>query len=245
VELPSGSLSVVNALVVTNTFGEKLLVRHTSAVDGAASSWRMFGLSSAQSNSDPAASKFADAFFLPPSLGLTLVTEPMEDVLFLRDEMASMAWAVERTVESSSGGRLDRHERAAQRQPAAVSPASGAGAQPTGPRRPVYRLGSSVPDFWIPLLPVQVGQTVQLRRGALPGSQPGSAIQPLGRILDPGQALTLRDEEVPREGARVTRSYQYARWSDGSTHLWVGRSKEPGRGEGSSGLRFDFLELSS
>jgi hypothetical protein len=25
----------------------------------------------------------------------------------------------------------------------------------------------------------------------------------------------------------------------GSTHLWVGRRKQPGRGEGSSGLRFD------
>jgi hypothetical protein len=40
----------------------------------------------------------------------------------------------------------------------------------------------------------------------------------------------------------VTRSYRYARWTDGSTHLWVSRRKQPGRGEGSSGLRFDWLE---
>jgi hypothetical protein len=44
---------------------------------------------------------------------------------------------------------------------------------------------------------------------------------------------------VPREGARVTRTYRYARWSDGSTQVWVGRRKTPGLGEGSSGLRFD------
>ncbi|CAN5664365.1 hypothetical protein BH18ACI4_BH18ACI4_06700 [soil metagenome] len=30
---------------------------------------------------------------------------------------------------------------------------------------------------------------------------------------------------------------------DGSTHLWLGRRKAVGRGEGSSGLRFDSVEL--
>ena len=52
-------------------------------------------------------------------------------------------------------------------------------------------------------------------------------VHALGRILnsDPGQALALYEEEVPREGIRVTRSYQYTRWFDGSTHLWIGRRK--------------------
>lgn len=61
-------------------------------------------------------------------------------------------------------------------------------------------------------------------------------------MLEPQRELLLYEEEVPREGARVTRTYQYARWIDGSTHLWVGRRKEPGRGEGSSGLQFDVAE---
>jgi hypothetical protein len=51
--------------------------------------------------------------------------------------------------------------------------------------------------------------------------------------------LFLRDEEVPRAGAHVTGGYQYARWIDGSSHLWRGRRKQAGRGEGSSGLKFD------
>jgi hypothetical protein len=33
-----------------------------------------------------------------------------------------------------------------------------------------------------------------------------------------------------------------ARWIDGSSHLWVGRRKGVGRGEGSSNLRFDALD---
>jgi len=67
-----------------------------------------------------------------------------------------------------------------------------------------------------------------------------------GRILNPEPAgsdgLALFEEEIPREGVRVTRTYQLARWQDGSTHLWLGRKKTVGRGEGSSGLRFDVLD---
>ena len=37
----------------------------------------------------------------------------------------------------------------------------------------------------------------------------------------------------------MTRHYQLARWLDGSTLLWASRRKQVGRGEGSSGLRFD------
>jgi hypothetical protein len=55
----------------------------------------------------------------------------------------------------------------------------------------------------------------------------------------------LYEEEVPREGVRVTRRYQYTRWCDGSTHVWIGRRKQIGRGEGSSGLRFDIVENGS
>jgi hypothetical protein len=245
VETPVGSLSAIRALVVTNTFGEKLLLRHTTAVDGATPAWRMFGLSSSQGSDVATAAKFTDVFFLPPVLGPSLEADPVEDVLLLRDEMASMAWAVERTVESPGGRRLDRYENTVQKSQPAATGGTATGSQPGALKRFVYRMGTSVPDYWIPFLPVQTGPAVQLRRGSLPGIQPGSMIQPLGRLLVPGQDLLLHDEEVPREGARVTRSYQYARWSDGSTHVWVGRRKEPGRGEGSSSLQFDIIDSHS
>ncbi len=245
-EVPVGSLSLVNSLVVTNSFGEKLLVRHTTAVDGPTPAWRMFGLSSAQTSGAPGAdSKFMDAFLLAPALSLSLDGAPVEEVLMLRDEMASLAWAIEKTVESLSGQRLDRHEEYAQRQQDQTSVPVAGGAQVTPLRQLVYRLGTSVPGFWIPFLPVQIQQSVQLRWGSLPGSQPGAALQPQGRILDPGEDLVLHDEEIPREGVRITRSYHHVRWCDGSTHLWVGRLKQPGRGEGSSGLRFDIVDSSS
>ena len=45
--------------------------------------------------------------------------------------------------------------------------------------------------------------------------------------------------EVPREGVRISGVVCRVRGSDGATYLWVARRKEIGRGEGSSGLRFD------
>jgi hypothetical protein len=232
VEIDVGSLCRVRSLLVTNTFGERLLVPHTTEVDGANSPWRAFALS-------------ADTrrlFFLPPVLGTELQSPPIEDVLFLRDEMANVAWAVERVVQSPAGRPLDRYEAyqdAKGRRDEDV--ASGGGAAADG--SVAYRLGTTVPDYWIPLLPVQDGTSIRLKRGALPklGDGVEGLLEARGRVLEPGRELLLHDEEVPREGARVSRAYQYARWTDGSTHLWIGRRKQPGRGEGSSGLQFDVV----
>ena len=50
------------------------------------------------------------------------------------------------------------------------------------------------------------------------------------------------EEEVPRNGVIVRRAYQRARWLNGKTYLWIGRTKEAGRGEGWSNLKFDQIE---
>ena len=52
----------------------------------------------------------------------------------------------------------------------------------------------------------------------------------------------LFEEEVPRAGIRVTRTYQRTRWRNGRTMVWLGVKKETGRGEGSSGLAFDQID---
>lgn len=109
------------------------------------------------------------------------------------------------------------------------------------------RLSTRVPDYWIPLLPVKVDKNrpdIRLRRGRLLADRSGEPVapEPQGRLPEPGRQLDLFEEEVPCSGVRVTRAYQYTRWTDGSTHLWLGRRKIPGRGEGWSGLRFDIAE---
>ncbi|MDF2773088.1 MAG: uncharacterized protein K0S86_2583, partial [Geminicoccaceae bacterium] len=61
-------------------------------------------------------------------------------------------------------------------------------------------------------------------------------------VGDPSGRLLIREEEVPREGLIVRRSYQAARWYDGRLFVWAGNRASVGRGEASSGLAFDALE---
>jgi len=238
IDLDVGSICRTNSLQVTDSFGDVTRIAPSSESDGAGGPWRMYSLSRDRRSS--VITKTPDFLFLPPVLGTSLHGVTLEEVLFLRDEMANMAWAVERTAEGPSGWPMNRFEvYQAER---ARKPVQGISDGP-----PNYRLATDVPDYWIPLLAARVSDSdrdIVLER---PSNYAGARV--LGHILAPDQttppmSLFINEEEVPRAGARVTRAYQYARWIDGSTHLWVGRRKQPGRGEGSSGVRFDVLESS-
>jgi hypothetical protein len=239
IELDVGSLYQTRSLVITDTFGIRTLIKPNSESGLPHSLWRMFQLSYTRGSGFTVPA--SNLFFLPPSLLKSLESRPIEEVLFLRDEMANLAWAVERLVESLADQPLNRFEayleqkrRREQESPAPPT---------TAPGTLRYRLSTEVPDYWIPLIPVRVGQGLRLQRGAVlktDGSQ--EKVPALGRILESGHELSLFEEEVPREGIRVTRNYQFTRWIDGSSHLWVGRRKDVGSGEGSSGLRFDSLD---
>jgi hypothetical protein len=241
VELEIGSLCRTRSLVVIDTFGVRTLIKSNSESGLPHSAWRMFQLSFQRLQGSEPVTPASNLFFLPPALAKDIEGKPVEEVLFLRDEMANMAWGVERLVESSIEQPVNRYETAARLDSSSQSLMSADGI-------PVYCLASPIPEHWTPLLPVQTDATtgaIRLVRGAvlkLDGSQP--VVRSQGRVLNPDgkPSLDIYEEEVPREGARVTRSYQLARWLDGSTHLWMGRRKQVGRGEGSSGLRFDTAE---
>lgn len=228
VELDVGSLYRSRSLVVTDTFGVRSLIGPSVDPGGGHSLWRMFQLSHTPgSGIDRPA---ADLFLLPPSLIKTLESPPIEEVLLLRDEMANLVFGVERQVESASERPLNRYE--------ASRKAPEAGHNASAMLR--YRIGTELPDYWVPLMPVRVEAGLRLQRGAvLKTDGTPQILSARGRILQSGGELSLFEEEVPREGVRVTRSYQFTRWIDGTSHLWVGRRKNVGRGEGSSGLRFD------
>ncbi len=240
VELEVGTLCRTRSLVVTDTFGVRTLIKPNSESGAPHSLWRMYQNSFLRGSG--ITSPASNQFFLPPTIVKNIEGKPLEEVLFLRDEMANLAWGVERVTESPMEQPLNSYEAEQQR---------GAETNTTIPPAsevPVYRLATTVPNYWVPLMPMQIDATTQairLVRGAVlkpDGSQ--QIVTAKGRILnpDPQQRLAIFEEEVPREGVRVTRNYQMTRWLDGSTHLWVGRRKEIGRGEGSSGLRFDTAE---
>lgn len=239
IELDVGSLCQTRSLVVTDTFGTRTLVKPNSESGLPHSLWRMFQLSNLRGSGFTAPA--SNLFFLPPSLLGSLENRPIEEVLFLRDEMANLAWAVERLVESPADLPLNRFEAYLEQKRRREPESSPRPA--TTPETLRYRLASEIPDYWVPLVPVRTERGLRLERGAvLKTDGSPEPVHALGRILESGHELSLFEEEVPREGVRVTRSYQFTRWIDGSTHFWVGRRKGVGRGEGSSGLRFDSLD---
>jgi hypothetical protein len=238
VSLEAGSISRVRSLEVTDTFGVRLDIPASQPGDPGAS----FGLFYLSEAGHPLTHRVASPdrlFFLPPTLASSLTSSPLEEVLLIRDEMANMAWAIERTVTGDDGRPVDRFEAYQASRRAAPPPEP----VPEGTAT-AYRLASSIPHHWIPLAPVHDGpgqRAVVLQRGAMLDPETGQAVLPLGRILTPGRRLILPDETVSRAGERVSRHFQHARWIDGSSLLWIGRRRRPGRGEGSSGLRFDHV----
>lgn len=238
IDLPLGSICAVQSLEVTDTFGETTVVPAASADGGG---WRLFELSARGPK------RVQGLFFLPPALAGSEDSEPVEEVAVMRDEMANLVWGVERRYQGASGRPVDRYEEH-QRRLAADEGQTISG--DIGDAELVYRLSTFVPDHWCPFVPVRATGTAvgagitQLERRSLVRVEPGGAtrvVEPKGRILQPGQPLRL-EEEVPRSGIVVRRQWQLARWVDGRSVVWCGRRKQVGRGEGSSGLRFDLVE---
>ena len=226
--VPVGSDVTIDSLTVADTFGLTTTIPHYAQVDGAAGLWRMFALSNDTQVSDVASAQHL--VILPSAVG-ALDSDVIEDVLLLRDDLGDMAWAVERTALGIAGTPLDRTQIWKTSAPPVIPPAQDA--------PPKYRLGSTVPDYWFPFLPIGADNAhLQLRRGTLPTASGGL----MGRMLSyPG--LTMFLDELPREGVHLERMFRFARGIDGSSLLWIGRRRYTGRGEGRSGLKFDYLEF--
>lgn len=170
----------------------------------------------------------------------------LERVELVRDEAANLAWAIERLVEGPLGRAVDRADAwHAAHPPAEPEPAG----EPVGYADQAwrYRLESESPPWWIPLVPERMAQgsaQTRLRRARMAAWDrlDDAHVGPKGALLEPAAPLTLHEEEVPRSGVRVERAWQHARWVDGSVHVWQQRRKRRGRGERSSGLRWDALD---
>ncbi|MGF1599108.1 MAG: hypothetical protein ACFCVK_19670 [Acidimicrobiales bacterium] len=248
IDLPVGSLTEVLGVVVTDSFGRHTLVEAAgSPPDQQWQRWSMFDLT--------AAVGVDHRLFLAPALVSSNDSEPIERVLFARDEMANLVWAVEDRVPGIAGSGVDGNELAgALSRLLADRLDVGDPGEEERPEADVrYRLGTTVPGNWIPFVPARQDgsdREIALQRAAMPRTgtvDPDDVVTPSGRILrpplPPEEPYLVNEEEVPRGGAIVTRAFQRSRGVDGSIHLWLGRRKRTGRGGAVSGLRFDQLEV--
>ena len=222
--LPTGAVARVVSLVVRDDYGMQHDIPAAAVLDGPARVWRFFELEDDDGPDAPSlADRVAPLVLLAPALPDTEEGPPLERVDFVRDDVANLAWGIERRAVVSSGRPADRDAAAG---PADV-PSTGDGWS--------YQAYAAVRENWIPFVPVQLGDgktaQVHLRRGRMAVPPPGLSderLLPLGKILDASRPLRVREEAIPEAGIRVDRRYQRARGADGRIHLWIGRRVRTG-----------------
>jgi hypothetical protein len=218
----------IRGILVDDTFGRHTFIRPAGrGPETAWQRWAMFHLTEKERGRSA-----SNRFYLVPAVGKVLESEPLERVNFMRDEMANMVWAVESIIPSQTGKGMSGYEAAQTNQTTKPPVADDENVKIR------YVLGTTVPKNWIPFIPVHAEGSVseiRLQRARMVGGDP-----PRGWLLrDPRSPYFVEEEEVPRTGVYVERSWQRARWIGGRTFVWVGRRKTAGRGEGWSQLVFD------
>ena len=242
--LPVGSISEVKGVAITNVFNERIWVEPASTLPTAGwQKWSMFQMTA------PAGAPASLA--LLPAASQVLEGRASEEVALVRDEMANMVWGIEKRISLPSGAAKPGQEAAREYfryLERIVGP-------PPAPPAPVaairYQLMNTVPENWIPFIPVHIeasSRETQLQREAMPRLLGTSGagfekIRPRTTLLRHGlpKAYFVDEEEVPRSGALVQQAFQRTRWLGGKVFVWFGAWKSTGRGEGSSGLAFDLL----
>ncbi|MEM8586181.1 MAG: hypothetical protein AAGF87_18045, partial [Bacteroidota bacterium] len=256
-----GTVARVKGLMITDSFGEKTWIEHAGqGNDQDWERWSMFHPSVAGQRNVPA----SNDLLLLPAVPKLLEGKPLEEVRLLRDEMANMVWGLESQITLADGqprrGKEAARELRARYQSNVAAPTEVPATEPSTNNdlntSVKYKIVNSVPECWIPFIPVHIPgqqQQIDLQRAAMPrvllgDTEPPQKIEARTSLLRQGldQAepapYFLREEEVPRAGAHVRLSFQRTRWYDGKVYTWLGIRKTTGRGEGSSGLKFDYLD---
>lgn len=226
VELPVGCVGRIDWVVVRDTFGAATLVgtSQTQAGDGAG---RQFQPSNATGDEGD-----NPLLVVLPSALATLTSEPQEDVALQRDEVANVAWSIEKCVLGPSGRGVPRPWFRAEFIP---PPASSVEEYEL-----VWRLATPVAPSWTPLVSIlqEPDHPKVLRKARLLETTTNAQRSAKSQIIRDVDR-DIRDEEVTRAGVQVRMVEQLARWYDGRSYVWRGREKRPWRGEAASGLRFD------
>lgn len=191
VRLPVGWLHRVTRFEITDGFGLTTSAQPLANADG--TQWTLYSLTADDG-------RLEHTLFLPDSLDGVQEGAVLEQTLLARDEMANLAWAIERTVQGASGEPLDRTQEA---QTLAFQQRIDFGdAAPS--TQLVYRLQTPVPANWIPLLPVRQPAlnladplAIRLSRAGMKRFFPQPGVAVMGSDDPPYQAFIDRLDAQP------------------------------------------------
>lgn len=253
--VPDSSVTTINGLVVTDVFGRNFSINRAGTNNEQDwYRWDMYNISKKDSASRETFGKLVSI----PRIKNRMESEPMEKVMFLRDEMANMIWGVEEVVPDEVFSGMDGKNAYLELLDYLND------TLPPPPDPPDYipnqalhrfRLANAVPENWIPFIATKQnpsehgGRDVLVQRAALlryvDDNYTNEVIRPRTEILsigvDENEPYFINEEIVGRSGFVISSNFQRARWYDGKVFTWIGRTVKGGRGEGNSGLKFDIL----
>ena len=267
VHTKAGSLINVTDIVVHDTFGEIQVISTTPEEhDNKAPDipftdrWALYSNTRSDAyaaNDRKGDFRALDGLFLPASLLRVSESEPIEEVQFLRDEMANMVWGVEKRIDDECGGSLDG-KTMSDKVLTVVDSQNGPEVKGEEKAEFKYLIQNRVPVNWIPFVPLPesgaMGREIRFRRGRMPiyindGSKdkfkwvrPSTSVLAVKRDQE-GKVIPfyLNEEEILGYGTKVTLTTQQTRWLNGTTYTWRGYAKKISGYQANSGLMFDEL----
>ena len=256
-ETETGTILDVEGIIITDTFGERLYI-NTSAeeVDNLPKTkaftdrWSLFGttLANAYEKNNFASQK---GLLFPPTLPRCEESEPIEEVQFLRDEMANMLWGVETIIADGCDGTI-AGKTLSDKVLAVVDAQKGEEVINEEDYDYSFLVQNRVPIHWIPFIPQKIKgelRDIRFRRGKMPifFNDNYNSVRPSTQLLGIKQEknkvapLFINEEEITGYGVKLVQTAQRTRWFLGESFTWTGFKKVISMYQANSGLMFDEL----
>lgn len=243
IDVERGSLVRIDDLVVTNTYGERFVIRPSGAPSDL--SWDRWSTGHPASPREASVPDERDRLIVFAPVALSAISGPaIEEIVLARDEAANVLWGIELSAVNGLGEATELLGYWGDHLLGSPNPPQGPGLH--------YTLITDVPATWIPFTPRLDRGVTPPRASALeliPFVRTGAdgtpiVVRPLGALLnkeDPPGTYRLAEESVNRVAQRIIRRFERARSGDGRVHIWVANARTPSQPDAQSGLRMDVL----
>ncbi len=232
-EQTAGTLRSIGKVEVTDVFGDTVAIQpHVTVQDDG---FALFAHNE-DDNSDSVRCTSAN-LFLPNKIAQSYTSDPLEEIIFYRDEIQEMVWAVERKYWNK--GVIDRADELSRKEPEQTQAAGN-----TKSSLPKYIIKTPVPEHWIPYQPQQTGNSQFILRRARTDSK-FNKDNPQYKSAILSESKWICEEEIQSVPVLLTQYVEMTSVQTGDERkriFWIGRQKQRGKMKEQIKLSFDRLE---